>query len=338
MVGFDWGVRSLITVSILEKPEGDVPYRQVGRPIFLDTGGLDGRQARLRREIDRLKACRTRYVTLITRAQARHEEQGELLPLHCAGWQERVRAYDARIAQCWKTYERRNHEVAHLAANLLILLALLANCRLICGENLATLKTEGRERSVRGRFRNWRNTTTVRGELWRVLKYKCHLVGIRARQVEPEGTTHTCPHCHHPAKTYASSAPADRRRAIKWGPWLCCANPKCLWNGARDYAASLNIAGLGMAFLITYHRTKRYSAYRMTSPEVNSCLYIRQEATLLLPSQGITPRPFEGTHVSYAGWSRSTSLRTSQASPVLAILSTSALRKRTRQQALTSVA
>ena len=95
---------------------------------------------------------------------------------------------------------------------------------------------------------------------------------------------------------------------------------------------SPNIAGLGMAFLITYHHTKRYSAYRMTSPEVNSCLYIRQEATLPLPSQGITPRPFEGTHVSYAGWSRYTSLRTSQSSPVLAILSTSALRKQNRHK------
>src|SRR2546427_8919905 len=49
-------------------------------------------------------------------------------------------------------------------------------------------------------FRNWRNNTTVRGELWRVLKYKCHLLGIRARQVEARGTTHTCPHCHQPAK------------------------------------------------------------------------------------------------------------------------------------------
>ena len=70
MLGFDWGVRSLITVSILEKPEGDEPYRQVSRPVFLDTGGIDGRQARLRREIDRLKACRERYV------HARHAGAG----------------------------------------------------------------------------------------------------------------------------------------------------------------------------------------------------------------------------------------------------------------------
>lgn len=333
VLGWDWGVRSLITVSILEKPEGDEPYRQVSRPIFLDTGGIDGGQARLRREIDRLKACRDRYAQLVKQAQAAQEEHGMPLPTHFPGWQKQVSEYDARIKQCWKTYERRNRELAHLASNLLILLALLYDCRLICGENLTTLKTEGRGRGVRGRFRNWRNTTTVRGELWRVLRYKCHLFGIRARQVEPRGTTHTCPRCHQPAKTYASAAPQDRTKAISWGPWLCCSNPECQWNGARDYAASLNIARLGMAFLVTYHQTKRYVSYRMTSSEVNSCSYIGQEATLLLPSQGITPRPSQGKHVYYAGWSYATSLRTSRPRNLLAVLSTSQLRKYVLQRA-----
>jgi hypothetical protein len=60
VLGWDWGVRSLITMSVLEKSEGEHPYRQVSRPVFLDTGGIDGRQARLRREIDRLKARRDR--------------------------------------------------------------------------------------------------------------------------------------------------------------------------------------------------------------------------------------------------------------------------------------
>nr|WP_244422583.1 transposase [Ktedonobacter racemifer] len=329
VLGWDWGVRSLITVSILQRPEeGDEERsRQVSRPVFLDTGGIDGRQARLRREIDRLKACRDRYGQFVKEAQAAHQEHGVPLPAHLAGWQQRVREYDARISQCWKSYERRNRELAHLASNLLILLALLSDCRLICGEDLRTLKTQGRGRGVRGRFRNWRNNTTVRGELWRVLKYKCHLLGIRARQVEARGTTHTCPRCGEPAKTYASAAPEDRTQAISWGPMLCCSNPECLWKGARDYAASLNIARLGMAFLLTYQQTRRYESYRVTSLEVNSCLYSGQEATLLLPSQGITPRPREGKHVYYAGWSYTIALRTSQPREVLAILSTSHLRK-----------
>ncbi len=191
VLGWDWGVRKLITVSVLEKPEGDEPYRQVSRPVFLDTGGIDGRQARLRREIDRLKACKERYETQMNQALKARDEHETPLPTHFSGWQERVSDYDVRIKTCWKKYERRNGELAHLASNLLILLALLYDCRLICGENLTILKTEGRGRGVRGRFRNWRNNTTVRGEVWRVLKYKCHLFGIRARQVEPRGTTHS---------------------------------------------------------------------------------------------------------------------------------------------------
>ena len=288
VLGWDWGARSLITVSILEKPEGDEPARQVSRPVFLDTGGIDGRQARLRREIDRLKACRERYQTLLTQALMAHGEQQTPLPAIVPRWKARVNDYEAHISACWKRYDRRNRELAHLAANLLILLALLHDCRLICGENLTTLKTEGRGRGVRGRWRNWRNNTTVRGEVWRVLKYKCHLLGIRARQVEPRGTTHTCPRCHQPANTYASSAPADRVKAIDWGAWLCCSNTACLWNGARNYAASLNIARLGLAFLVAYHQTKQYQSYMMTE-EVKPAVYTRAGATLLLPSQGITP-------------------------------------------------
>ncbi|HKF37200.1 MAG TPA: zinc ribbon domain-containing protein [Ktedonobacteraceae bacterium] len=327
VLGWDWGVRSLITVSILEKPEGEEPYRQISRPVFLDSGGLDGRQARLRREIDRLKACQKRYDQLVEQACNAREEQCVPLPPHFARWQAQSASYARRIGTCWKKYERRNRELAHLAANLLILLALLYDCRLICGENLTTLKTEGRGRGVRGRWRNWRNNTTVRGELWRVLKYKCHLLGIRARQVEPRGTTHTCPHCGKPANTYRSPATADRKQALEWAPWLCCDNPKCLWNGARDYAASLNIARLGLAYLLTYHQTRRYQAYRMTEKSVKPASYSGAGATRLVPSQGIKPRPFEGKHIFYAGWSFSTSLRTSHPNSLVAVLSTSQLRK-----------
>jgi putative transposase len=325
VLGFDWGVRSLITVSILEKPgDGQEPSRQVSRPMFLETGGIDGRQARLRREIDRLKACKQ----LITRAVKASQEQQTPPPAHLPGWQQQVNEYDARIKQCWKKYERRNRELAHLASNLLILLALLSGCKLICGENLSTLKTIGRGRGVRGRFRNWRNNSTVRGELWRVLSYKCYVAGIRARQVEPRGTTHTCPHCHAPARTFASPSTADRQKASEWGPWLCCENPACGWNGARDYAASLNIAALGMAFLMTFCETGKYVGFRMTEPSVKPCSYSGQGAMLLSPSQGITPRPQEGKHVYYAGWSHALRVCTSQPRTTLAVLSTSQLRKR----------
>ena len=332
VLGWDWGIRSLITVSLLEKPagEGEESYRQISRPVFLDTGGLDGRQARLRREIDRLKTCRERYVKVVKEAVIARVERKVALPPHFQKWQDRIDAFDARIKQCWKKYERRNRELAHLAANLLILLALLYDCRLICGENLTTLKTIGRGRGVRGRWRNWRNNSQVRGELWRVLKYKGYLLGLRVRDVPAQGTTHTCPKCHQPTKTYLSPETRHRKKADDWAPWLCCSNPDCLWNGARDYAASLNIARLGLAFLITYHDTKRYQTYRMSSSsdELKPVSYTGTGATLPLPSQGLAARLTSGKRVFYAGWSQSIALRTSQPKPLLAILSTSHLRKR----------
>src|SRR5258708_211719 len=139
VLGFDWGVRSLITVSILEKPEGDEAYRQVSRPVFLDTGGIDGRQARLRREIDRLQACRDRYVLLVKQALTAKDEQEIPLPVHFPGWQKQVGTYEARMKQCWKTYERRNRELAHLPSNLLILLALFYYSPLLSEQTLPTL-------------------------------------------------------------------------------------------------------------------------------------------------------------------------------------------------------
>ena len=42
VLGWDWGVRSLLALAVLEKSEGKEPYRQVSRPVFLDAGGMNG--------------------------------------------------------------------------------------------------------------------------------------------------------------------------------------------------------------------------------------------------------------------------------------------------------
>ena len=336
VLGFDWGIRQFLTLSVIEPGTGADRYHQVSRPVFLDTGGLDGRQARLRREIDRLKSCQERYQRHLTAALKDLDQRKTPVPAHYAGWHAKVAGYQQRITACWATYGRRNRELAHLAANVLILFALLYDCHLICGEHLQSLKVQGRGKGVRGRFRHWRINSQVRGELWRVLKYKCHLLGIRARQEYPRATSHTCPQCGTATQTYRSPAAAHRAQAVDWGAWLCCA--ACGWNGSRDYAASLNIARLGMTFLLTYQRTKRYTAYRMTSSEVKPVSYSGAGARLLLPVQGNPPRPALGKKVSYAGWLRTTALRTSHPRDVLTRLSTARCRRLVLQQALTNVA
>ena len=162
-------------------------------------------------------------------------------------------SYQEEIRRCWRLYEARNRELAHLAANLLLLFARVWGCSLICGERLSTLTSTGHGRGVRGRWRNWRNNTTIRAEIWRIVRYKCHLLGIRFRSETPDGTSHTCPHCGKPARTYRSPRLQHRDKPVKWGRWLCCAH--CGFNGDRDYCAALNIARLGIAFVTSMQRT-----------------------------------------------------------------------------------
>jgi putative transposase len=50
VLGADWGIHTLLTATAVDEHS-----EQVGRPLFLNTGGFDGRQARTRRQIDELK-------------------------------------------------------------------------------------------------------------------------------------------------------------------------------------------------------------------------------------------------------------------------------------------
>jgi putative transposase len=179
VLGFDWGVHGLITAVVLSTnpTEPDKPV-QLSRPLFVNTGGLDGHQARTRRQIDQLKAAREKLT---------------------ADDPKRV-CYDEEISRCWRLYEARNRELAHLAANLLLLFASIWGCSLISGESLKTLKSTGRGKGVRGNWRNWRNNTTIRSDIWHIIRYKSHLLGLRFRSEHPRGTSHTCPRCVTPVK------------------------------------------------------------------------------------------------------------------------------------------
>jgi putative transposase len=65
----------------------------------------------------------------------------------------------------------------------------------------------------------------------------------------------------------------------------------------------------------------------MADSSVKPALYSSAGAALLLLPQGITPRPLQGKYIYYAGWSYAIALRTSQPTSLLALLSTSQLRK-----------
>jgi putative transposase len=198
-----------------------------------------------------------------------------------------------------------NNDLAHLAANILILLATVWQAELIAGESLKSLKSEGRGKSARGHWVRWRNNSQIRGVLWRTLRYKCHLAGLHLAWQHPRGTTHTCPRCGKPAKTYAS--PALDAPVLDAGAWLRCF--ACGWNGARDYAAAINIALLGIAYLLqeAEHTGHEMRPTMQTKP-LNSASYIGAGLALRLPPTSPRGRLIYSGKRYVNGWINSVTL------------------------------
>ncbi len=295
VLGFDWGVKGLITAVVLRanQTEPDYPV-QISRPLFLDTGGIDGHQARTRRQIDELKAARE----------------------NLAPDDPNRACYDQEITRCWRLYEARNQELAHLAANVLLLFASVWSCSLISSESLTTLKSTGRGKGVRGKWRNWRNNTTIRANIWHILRYKSHLLGLRFRSERPRGTSHTCPRCGKPAETYRSPRLEHRNAPIKWGRWLVCAH--CSYNADRDYCAAINIARLGVAFLTHMQATGQAQAFSVTDEtSVKPVRYMPTGAVLLFPPQVPLGRLLAAGKIYINGWKKSATIRSSYTTPLI---------------------
>jgi putative transposase len=274
-------------------------------PLFLDTGSFDGRQAHTRRHIDRLKSK-------VAKLEARRDQFRVGDPRREPSAR-KLTILQRELACCWRKYEARNNDLGHLAANILILLAMVWEADLISGESLKSLKSEGRGRGARGRWVNWRNNSQIRGALWRTLRYKCRLSGLHLAWQYPRGTTHTCPKCGKPANTYTSpdlSAPS-----LLSGAWLRCY--ACGWNGARDYAAAINIALLGVAFLkqaLSASQSEPSSPSppidrpTMTKKGLNSESYRGSGLALRLPPTSPRGRLIESGKMFVNGWVKSVTL------------------------------
>ncbi len=301
VLGWDWGVRTLVTAVVL-----DLDGQRLSPPLFLDTGGLDGRQAHTRRHIDRLK-------TKVTKLEARRDRfpagDGRREPS-----ERKLVVLCREIAHCWRKYEARNRDLAHLASNMLLLLAAVWQAELIAGESLKSLKSEGRGKSTRGRWVRWRTNSQIRGALWRILRYKCHLAGLQLAWQHPRGTTHTCPQCGKPANTYAS--PALDAPVLDSGAWLRCLT--CGWNGARDYAAAINIALLGITYL---RQEAEHPGYEkrptMQTKPLNSESYTGSGLALRLPPTSPRGRLICSGKRYVNGWINSVTLHSALPSDIM---------------------
>ncbi len=294
VLGWDWGVRTLVTATVV-----DLEGNRLSPPLFLDTGGFDGRQAHTRRHIDRLK-------TKVAKLEARRD-QFAVGDKRAEPSERKLAVLRREIARCWRKYEARNNDLAHLAANILLGLASVWQADLIAGESLKSLKSEGRGKSARGRWVHWRNNAQIRGALWRCLRYKCHLSGLHLAWQHAAGTTHTCPHCGKPANTYAS--PALDAPMLESGAWLRCF--ECGWNGARDYSAAINIALLGVAYLKQALQTSPSPPVdrpTMTQKGLNSESYSGSGLALRLPPTSPRGRLICSGKIFVNGWVKSVTL------------------------------
>ena len=294
VLGWDWGVRTLVTAVVV-----DLSGNRLSPPLFLDTGSFDGRQARTRRHIDRLKR---KVATLEARRDQFNVGDQRRTPS-----ERKLVIVRREIARCWRKYEARNHDLAHLAANVLLVLASVWQADLIAGESLKSLKSEGRGHGAKGKWVNWRNNSQIRGVLWRTLRYKCHLRGLHLAWQHPRGTTHTCPRCGKPANTYSS--PALDAPVLDAGPWLRCV--ACGWNGARDYAAAINIALLGVTFLtqsLASAQTVPSPHPTMAQKGLNSESYIGSGLALRLPPTSPRGRLLHTGKLFVNGWIKSVTL------------------------------
>ncbi len=204
----DRGLRKLITCTVVSREA------QITPPFFVFWSGLKAKLFRIRKHIGKLQELRDRI------------EAGS------AAWKELNR----KIAAAWQKYHRIQHTLAHAVSTLLILLAKIFGCRHIFVEWLVTL----RGRKGRNRDRNWWVSTAVRGLLFRLLKYKAKLFGLRVAMVPPGGTSKVCSRCLGEGKHVVSPADKSERNS---GSWFLC--PSCGWQADRDYAGSLNVGRVG---------------------------------------------------------------------------------------------
>ena len=187
---------------------------------------------RIRSEIDRLKSLR------------------DSLPKRNTLWKK----YNREIAKRWRKFRAIQHQLAHLASNVIVAVAEIYHCSEIYVEWLKSLKSHLFSPTL-----NWIINTTVREAIYEKVAYKAKLMGIELkRPLQPWGTSQYCPRCGN--KGYHTKAPNCAEKLAS-GSWFVC--PCCGYNADRDYVACLNLARKALYGSLT-DRTKRI-AY-MTNP------------------------------------------------------------------------
>lgn len=202
----DWGTRKLLTLCIFDKNG-----KQISTPIFLKFEPIQQKLLRIRHEIDHLKSVCS-----------------SIAPKSSL-WKK----YKREIAKRWRKFRAIQKELAHLASNVIVLVAQIYGCSEIYIEWLKSLKSQKFSHEL-----NWVINTTVRQAIYDLVSYKSKLLGIvLKRPLSPYHTSKRCPRC---GKIGIHTQAPDRKESIPSGSWFFC--PSCKYNADRDYVACCNLA------------------------------------------------------------------------------------------------
>lgn len=233
----DWGTRKLLTLCVFNQNG-----TQISPPIFLKFEPVQKKLLRIRKEIDHLKSIR------------------DSLYKHSSLWEKYQREIDKR----WRKFRAVQKELAHLASNVIIIIAQLYNCSAIYFEWLKSLKSQKYNRNL-----NWIINTTIREAIFKLVSYKGKLVGIELKKpLPPYHTSQRCPRCGK--RGFHTKSP-DQKTPIKSGSWFLC--PSCGFNADRDYVACCNLARRALYGNLNDHT--KVIAY---TAKANSDLLFRQSA------------------------------------------------------------
>lgn len=200
----DWGTTRKLLTMLIVTPEGE----QISQPIFLKYRPLLGKMKRIRSQIDHLYSVRSK-----------HEKESD-----------EYKKYSWHIAQNWQKFRNLQKELAHLASNTVVDLAMAYEVKSIYVEDLAQLSSWKFSRELNRIINN-----TVRGQIYEKVKYKGRLKGITLEKpVKAYYTSLTCPLTGVRGKRYHVANRGER----KGGGWF--KSPS--FSADADYVACLNLA------------------------------------------------------------------------------------------------
>ena len=228
----DWGVRRLLTGSVIAPDPNDLTNRALttGRPYFFNSSQWQTKLARLKDEAHILEAKIKQHKKLLAGLNKGGRQDPDLLA--------RKETLTRQRTFLWARVSEAQKQQAYAAAKWVIEQTLAEGCGVIALEDLGSLQSR-----ERGQIQNERTNSQVRGLLQQKIIDLAQLNGLKVIFVNPRGTSSLCSRCGRPSVFW--HAP-DRKSGD--ANWLVCA---CGRSSDRDHAGAESVGALALEVLLS---------------------------------------------------------------------------------------